>query len=310
MADGADEQGTVEATAEEAGQRLDRFLADRMSISRARVRHLLEVGRVSLGDRVLTLSDKSHAAAAGERFEVAGALRAEDERPTPRPDLDLEIVSEGDGFVVVNKPAGVGVHPLRPDQEDTVLNALIARRPDIIGVGEGGLRSAVVHRLDVDTSGAVVFATHEASWKVIRGAFSDHRVDKRYQAIVARRFDRERRVDFPLEITTHQPAHVRVKDKGRRCLQHVRPLRIFANATLIEVKLETGFLHQIRASMAHLGHPVLGDREYFGDVPPPPFDIPRQMLHSTRIGMDAIFAEIQPPADFEEVLLKLAASEA
>ena len=292
----------IEVGPEQAGQRLDRLLADRLEISRARVRHLLEVGRISLGGRVLGLSDKSHPGAAGESFAIEGALRAADERPVARADLDLDVISEGPGFLVVNKPAGCGVHPLRPDQEDTVLNAVVARVPEILGIGEGGLRSGVVHRLDVDTSGALLFATNEEAWKRMRGAFSDHRVDKRYYALVAGRFPNERRVDLPLEITSHQPARVRVLDRGRPCRQRVTPLRFFTEATLVEVKLETGFLHQIRASMAHLGHPVLGDQDYFGEVAKPAIEIPRQMLHSQRIGMDAVFAEVDPPADFAAVL--------
>ena len=108
-----------------------------------------------------------------------------------------------------------------------------------------------------------------------------------------------RRIDRVLETTlTFNPTHFEVATED-----------VQLHATLVEVKLESGFLHQIRATMAHLGHPVLGDREYFGEATPPSFDVPRQMLHSTRIGMDAIFAEVQPPADFEEVLEALAASE-
>ena len=100
-----DEQGqSVEAAEGDGGQRLDRFLADGLGVSRARVRNLLETGRIHRGGRALTLSDKSHLVAAGERFTVAGASRAEDERPTPRPDLPLEIAAEGEGWIVVDKP--------------------------------------------------------------------------------------------------------------------------------------------------------------------------------------------------------------
>ncbi len=257
-----DEQArSIEAAESDGGQRLDRFLADGLGVSRARVRNLLETGRVRLAGRALALSDKSHLVAAGERFTVDGASRAEDERPTPRPDLPLVVVDDGGGWVVVDKPAGVGVHPLRPDQEDTVLNALVARFPGVEGVGEGGLRSGVVHRLDVETSGALLFATDDESWRDLRGAFSDHRIDKRYLALVAGAFATERRVDLPLEITSHKPARVRVREGGRLCRQHVRTVERFADTTLVEVSLETGFLHQIRARWLHLGHPVIGDAD-------------------------------------------------
>jgi 23S rRNA pseudouridine1911/1915/1917 synthase len=159
----------IEVGEGEAGQRLDRFLAERLAVSRARVRHLLEFGRISLAGRRLELSDKSRSTATGDCFVVTGSLRARDERPTPRPDLDGEVLAEAEGWLVVHKPAGRAVHPLHPDQDDTVLNAVVARYPEIVGVGEGGLRSGIVHRLDVDTSGALLLATAE-SWRAVSRA--------------------------------------------------------------------------------------------------------------------------------------------
>ena len=290
---------TVEIDEAGAGTRLDRALADRLGVSRARVRHLLEVGRIRAGDEALRLSDKSRAVAAGETYSVDGALEAETERPTPRPDLPLEIVAEGEGWVCVAKPAGCGVHPLRPDQDDTVLNALIARRPEVAGVGEAGLRSGVVHRLDVGTTGALLFATEEESWRRLRGAFSAHRVDKRYHALVAGRFEDARRIDLPLAITRHQPAHVAVREDGRATRQRVTPIEVFDDATLVEVRLETGFLHQVRATMAHVGHPLFGDPDYGG---PAPAFAARPMLHAARVGFEEIDVRLDRPADFEAAI--------
>lgn len=292
--------------AEGTGLRLDRALADRLGLSRARVRHLLEVGRVAKADRILTVSDKSLPTQAGDRFTVLGSLRAEDERPRARPDLDLTIAGEGVGWLVVDKPAGVGVHPLRPDQEDTVLNAVVARYEQILGVGEGGLRSGVVHRLDVDTTGALLFAKDEMHWKRFRGAFSEHRVFKTYRALVVGNFKRARRVDLSLSISRHHPAHVDVVADGRPCRQYVSPVEHFADTTLVDIHLETGFLHQIRTTMAHLGHPVVGDTEYGSAENLPKVEAPRQMLHAMRLAVDEISVELTPPADMLAVLEKLA----
>ncbi len=311
------EPTVVRVEAEHAGERLDRFLAERLAVSRARVRHLLEVGRVVLAGRPLSLSDKSRLTSASDEFRILGMLRADEERPEPRPDLALTVACEGAGWLVVDKPAGRGVHPLRPDQQDTVLNAVAARHPEIVGVGEGGLRSGVVHRLDVDTTGALLFAYDEDVWRRLRGAFSEHRVEKRYLALVAGRFERSRPVELTLAVTRHHPARVEVVSSGRRCRMHVTPVRVFANATLVEVKLETGFLHQIRASMAHLGFPVVGDREYGGAAPTdaaradatgdvPAVSAPRPMLHAKRLVVDEVAADVSPPADFEAVLAGLA----
>ncbi len=296
------ESTQIEVDADQAGQRLDRFLADRLGLSRARVRHLLEVGRVSLTGRRLGLADKSLRTESGLRFEIVGSLRAEDERPESRPDLDWRLVAEGQGWLVVDKPAGCGVHPLRPDQHDTVLNAVVARREEILGIGEGGLRSGVVHRLDVDTTGALVFATSEPVWKRLRGAFSEHRVRKNYLALVVGRFEQARRVALPLAVKRHNPAHVKIEKGGHPCRQIVTPIEVFANATLLDIRLETGFLHQIRATMAHLGHPVVGDAEYGGVSETMPVEVSRQMLHAARLSVDEIAVEVPLPEDFEIAL--------
>lgn len=302
------EATAVEVEPDREGERLDRFLAEGLGISRARVRHLLEVGRISHAGGALELSDKSRKTAVGERYEVSGSLRAEDERPASRSDLELRVVAEGIGWLVVDKPAGLGVHPLRPDQDDTVLNAVIARYPEIAGVGEGGLRSGVVHRLDVGTSGALAFATDEVLWKRLRGAFSEHRVQKRYVALVSGRFETARRVDLSLGVTRHSPAHVGVVEGGYACRQRVEPLEIFRDATLVAVRLETGFLHQIRATMAHVGHPIVGDAEYADSDVASPVEAPRPMLHAMHLSVDEIRVEVPIPDDMEAVLAKLRAA--
>ena len=295
----------IEDESDQIGIRLDRALADRTGISRARVRHLLDVGRISKADRTLSLSDKALLTAAGDRFAIEGSLRAEDEKPKPRPDLDLTIVDEGVGWIVVDKAAGQGVHPLRPDQEDTVLNAIVGRHEEIVGIGEGGLRSGVVHRLDVDTTGALLFAKDELHWKRFRGAFTEHRVKKVYLALVAGNFERACRVDLPLSITRHQPAHVEVSPAGRPCRQQVTPIENFTGASLIEVRLETGFLHQIRATMAHLGHPIIGDREYGPASGETSLDAARQMLHARTLMVDEVSVEVPIPADMQALLASL-----
>ncbi|MFP6655808.1 MAG: RluA family pseudouridine synthase [Myxococcota bacterium] len=290
----------------ETGLRLDRALADRLGVSRARVRHLLEVGRVAKADRVLSLSDKSLPTEADDRFTISGSLRAEEEEPRARPDLDLTVAAEGIGWLVVDKPAGWGVHPLRADQEDTVLNAVVARYEQIVGVGEGGFRSGVVHRLDVDTTGALLFAKDDLHWKRFRGAFSEHRVFKTYRALVVGNLQKARRMDFSLAVTRHHPAHVGVVADGRPCRQYMSPVQHFANATLVDIQLETGFLHQIRATMAHLGHPIVGDLEYASKSDQAKAPAPRQMLHAMRLAVDEISVEVPLPADMQAVLDELA----
>jgi len=298
----------IEVSEGEAGERLDRFLSGRLGVSRARVRHLLEFGRVSIArGPTLALADKARRTSPGDLLVVVGPARAEDERPRPRPDRPLSVRAEGEGWIGVDKPSGCGVHPLHPAQEDTVLNALVARHPEIVGIGEGGLRSGVVHRLDVDTTGTLLFATDEAVWRRLRGAFSAHRVEKRYRALVRGRLEAPLRVELPLAVKRHHPAHVEVVEpgEGRLCRQRVRPRHLFETATEVEIELETGFLHQIRASLAHLGHPVLGDAEYGGEADRVVPSAGRPLLHAARLAVDEIAFEAPLPADFRAALAEL-----
>ena len=294
---------------ERAGRRLDRVLAEALGTSRAETRRLLARGGVELDGRALDASAKGIFLEEGSRLRVDGYRPTAEQVPIAEPDEAgrFPILASGKGWVVLDKPAGTPVHPLREDERGTLLGAVVAREIGVVGVGEGGLRSGVVHRLDVDTSGAVVIATAQQSWKRLRRAFRDHRVTKLYRAIVAGRIELERGIELPLVVARHKPARVRVVEPERAAAlgatvarQRVRPLETFQDATLVEVSLETGFLHQIRATFAHLGHPVLGDPTYASEEIAA--RAPRQMLHAAVLRFEEIEASSPDPADFETVL--------
>src|SRR5690606_18172405 len=118
------------------------------------------------------------------------------------------------GWMIVNKPAGLPVHPLEEDETETVLSALIAKYPQMHGVGEGGLRSGVVHRLDVETSGTLLFASKQETWTRLRQAFTEHRTTKKYQAIVLGQMRGSGEEKMVLHIARHRPAVVRVIDEA------------------------------------------------------------------------------------------------
>ena len=277
-------------------QRLDVFLTKRLNLSRRAVWRLLESDLVELDGRTLSLKAK------GEKLGVGSSLTVKPfahlDKILPQPDLALPILQVGKGFVVVDKPAGMPVRPKTSEEGGTVLNALVAQYPKLQGVGEGGLKSGVVHRLDTDTSGVLVVATHEDVWLELRAAFSEHRTEKRYLAIVKGVPEAEGRLELPLKVTQHSPAKVSVVKDGRNCTLSWKRTEIFRNASLIEVKLETGFLHQIRVMFAHLGHPVLGD-EVYGDVSEL---AKRQMLHASSLKAIDINVRSEPPQDFLAML--------
>ena len=220
--------------AEDTGRRLDLFLAEKLALSRAQVRRLLASGAVELDGRRVGEGEKGARLSSPSSVAVAPFARREEQRAIPDPRAELVVLAQGPGWLAVDKPAGTPVHPLREDETGSVLNALIAREPGVHGVGEGGLRSGVVHRLDVDTSGALLVATRPESWERLRRAFAEHRVEKVYRALVLGRVEQAGKVELPLVTARHRPARVRVaaeheRARGARISQlSYQPLEIFA----------------------------------------------------------------------------------
>jgi 23S rRNA pseudouridine1911/1915/1917 synthase len=210
---------------------------------------------------------------------------------------------------MVDKPAGVAVHPLEEGERGTMLNRVVAKYPQIQGVGEGGLKSGVVHRLDVDTSGVLLFATDQERWEALRKAFKGHSTKKVYRAIVDGEMEGAGREMMDLVVVKHSPARVGVVNPtqgympagARECYLNWRVIERLGGASLIEVELGTGFLHQIRVMMAHAGHAVVGDAVYGkGEA-----GVSRQMLHASYLRAGVAEGRCGEPEDFMRVLKKL-----
>jgi len=295
----------------EAGSRLDTFLAERLELSRSQARRLLARGAVRIGSRTLSERAKGERVRSGDTVLVSRFARPEQQRAVAEPDAPLVVLARGPGWLAIDKPAGTPVHPLEPDETGTVLNALIARHPEVHGVGEAGLRSGVVHRLDVDTSGVLLFATREDAWQRLRAAFSEHRVRKLYRAVVLGSLPAEGVAELGFVTARHRPARVRVVDERER--SRARGVRIgtlrwrslepLAGATLVEIRPRTGHLHQIRATFAHLGFPIAGDRVYGGRDDAT--GAPRQMLHAARVEFEDGEAASPDPPDFRRLCERL-----
>jgi len=295
--EGPEGQGrTLRVEPAEAGRRLDVFLAERLGLSRAQVRRLLGRGSVEVAGRTARERDKGRTLAAGDALTVAPFRTAGAQRVRPEPELPLRVVARGPGWLGVDKPAGTAMHPFEEEETGTLLGAVVARHPEVQGVGEGGLRSGIVHRLDVDTSGVVLVASEQAVWQRLRRAFQEQRVEKVYRAVVAGRVETPGRADVGVCMARHRPARVRIVDEAERAAARgvwpVRmtwlPLEVRDASSLVEVRPETGFLHQIRVVLANAGHPLLGDRSY---APPKiAAQAPRHLLHATRIAFEEILA--------------------
>lgn len=288
------------------GTRLDRAVADWRGLSRAAVWRLLDQGAVRHNGRTMGRGNKGDPLRAGDRLELVAAY-AQGEAPLSDGAVTLDVLTQGEGYLVVNKPAGMPVRPHALDEKGTVINAVAAMAPEVFGVGEGGLRSGVVHRLDNDTSGALLVATRQDVWDRFRAAFAEHRIQKRYVALVHGVPDEVGASERDLSVTTHRPARVTVEAEGaggedaRHCSLGWRTLERFGDqASLIEVDLHTGFLHQVRAMMSDLGHPVVGD-EVYGDRSDE-LGAPRQMLHAKSLRFEEVVVDAPLPADMQRVI--------
>ena len=266
---------SLEVPADAAGMRVDVWLAGALELPRARVKELLERGAVRIGGRPPRKGDRT---VAGARVEVT--LTDEDPRPVPQPELPLSVIHLDPQLVAVDKPAGVPSHPLQPGERGTVVNALVARHPECAEASADPREGGLVHRLDTLTSGVLLAARSAEAWRALREAFSGRRVDKRYLAVATGPVADEGEIDLPLR---HRGDHVEpaMSGGGREALTDFRVMSRAGDASLLEVRIHTGVLHQIRAHLAAIGAPVLGDTDY-GGRPLPGLD--RFFLHAARLG--------------------------
>jgi 23S rRNA pseudouridine1911/1915/1917 synthase len=287
--------------------RLDHAVAQRAGLSRRQAQRLIARGKVRLDGKICPAAAKGWMISPEQQLEIETAP----ENLVARPDIALHILGEGPSWIAVDKPAGQPVHPLHSEESDTLLNALAARRPQIVGVGEEGLlRSGVVHRLDVDTTGVMIFALNNPMWTLLREAFTQHHIRKTYHALVQGQPASEGTAELHMTIRQHRPARVAVVDPtlaeadsaSRQTRLTWKVIEKYKGASLVEIDLDTGFLHQIRAAFAHLGHPLLGDIAYEGPTAIDSLIIERHMLHAAAIELQPeliIQAKSPWPADFQ-----------
>ena len=267
---------TLEVPADAAGMRVDVWLAGALELPRTRVKELLERGAVRIDGRPPRKGDRT---VAGARVEVT--LPDEDPRPVPQPELPLSVLHLDPQLVAVDKPSGMPSHPLEPGERGTVVNALVARHPECAEASADPREGGLVHRLDTLTSGVLLAARTPEAWQAVRDAFSGRQVDKRYLAVVTGPVADDGEIDLPLR---HRADHVEpaLSGGGREALTDFRVLSRAGDASLLEVRIHTGVLHQIRAHLAAIGAPVLGDVDYGGRPFP---GLERFFLHAARLAL-------------------------
>jgi 23S rRNA pseudouridine1911/1915/1917 synthase len=282
----------------EAGERLDRVLAAHLAeVSRTRLKRLVEGGRVSMNGA--TITDPALRVKPGQTFTVSVPAPVADE-PEPQA-LDLAVVYEDEHVIVIDKPAGLVVHPAPGNPDRTLVNALLAHcGASLAGIG-GVRRPGIVHRIDKDTSGLVVAAKTELAHARLSAAFAAHTITRTYQAVTwGVPQPREGEIAAPIGRSPRNRKKMAVvRQGGKAALTRYRVLRSFGMAAaLVECRLATGRTHQIRVHLATLGHPLVGDKTYGGGrrggrlatLSPTARDalatFPRQALHANVIGFN------------------------
>ncbi len=214
----------------------------------------------------------------GERVRVT-VPPPEPARPEPEP-IPLRIVYEDDDLLVVDKPAGLAVHPSPGHSSHTLVNAVLAHCPNLSGVG-GQRRPGIVHRLDKDTSGLIIVAKNDAAHLSLSRQLKERRVEKTYVALVEGRLAPEGTIDAPIARDPRHRKRMAVVEGGREARTRYRLLRPVDGCSLAEVRPETGRTHQIRVHFASIGHPLVGDTVYGRRKEDSP--VRRQFLHAQRL---------------------------
>ena len=255
--------------------RLDRFLAEKeRELTRSRIHSLIGEGQVTLNGQVARPAQKVRT---GDRVTLTiPPVRESDLIPQ---DIPLEVIYQDSDIVVIDKPAGLSVHPGPGHPDGTLVNALLARCPDIQGIG-GVHRPGIVHRLDKDTSGLIVVAKTEKAHLDISSQIKSRAVHKGYMALTVGAPPQDSgTVDAPIARDPRHRQRMAVVLGGRESRTHFRVLKELDGHALLSLTLETGRTHQIRVHLAYLGYPIYGDEVYGRRSPA----LPRQFLHASAL---------------------------
>jgi 23S rRNA pseudouridine1911/1915/1917 synthase len=294
-----------------AGERVDRVVAMVTGLSRAEVAGLVDAGAVVVQGAVIT--SRSIRLAAGDVVEVDAPDPDEVAPLIPEPAVAVPLVHEDADLLIVDKPAGLVVHPGAGQRTGTLVHGLLAHYPEVAVVGDP-TRPGIVHRLDKGTSGLLLVARTQPAYEALVAALAAHEVHRRYRALAWGHVDAPRGViDAPIGRSTREPTRMAVAERGREARTRYEVLARYHEpvaVTELACELETGRTHQIRVHLRSIGHPVVGDARYEGARESLPLG--RPFLHAEHLELDhpitrePVVATSPLPADLTEVLSRLA----
>lgn len=292
------------------GERLDRAVAMLVGCSRSQAATLVADGGVEVnGAAVAKVSIRL---SAGDALAIHGAPTEETESVLPDPSVAFEVVYDDEHLIVIDKPAGLVVHPGAGNRTGTLVNGLLHRFPEIATVGDPA-RPGIVHRLDIGTSGLMVVARSEDAYDELVDQLASRSVHRTYTALVLGHLTHPRGViDAPIGRSRRDPLRMTVSNDGREARTHYEVDRTFDDpieTSLITCRLETGRTHQIRVHLSSIGHPVLGDERYGGSRKSLEFD--RPFLHARELAFvhpatgDEMWFASELPGDLSDLLAGL-----
>ncbi len=289
-------------------ERIDRYLIKKgFPLTRSRIQRLIVEEQILING---TPTRASYKPKKGDNIQITV--------PSPTPldlipeDIPLDILHEDKSLVVLNKAAGMVVHPAPGHYDGTMVHALLFHCKDLTGIG-GRERPGIVHRLDKDTSGVMVIAKTDEAHRFLSKQFKDHSIDREYFALVCGKVKKADKVNLAIGRDRIHRKKISARTSSPRASEtHYRIKERFKIATFLEVRPKTGRTHQIRVHMAHIGHPIVGDKEYGGKMSKSiGLKAERQMLHAATLGFihpvtkENLFISTPPPADMAALLQAL-----
>ena len=302
---------TYTVKTEDAGKRLDAYLAEVADVSRSAAAKLIESGAVTVSGKT---SEKKYQVKANDEVELI--LPEVEEYEAEPEDIPLNVVYEDSDIIVINKPSGMVVHPAPGNYTGTLVNALLYHCKDSLsGIG-GVMRPGIVHRIDKDTSGLLVVAKNDAAHRALSEELGYHGIEREYHALVRGGFKEEcGTVDLPIgrhPIDRKKMAVLKNGEHAREAVTHYEVIRAYGQITYLRLRLETGRTHQIRVHMSHMGHALLGDEVYastktsFEKQHAPLFD--GQILHAKKLSLthprtgERMTFECELPDNFKKLI--------